>query len=123
MDVVGIGIDLVSVERIKKLWVRYKKRFENKVFTSEEVSYAFKKATPFQSLAGFFAAKEAYYKALGGYPGFSFKEIEVIKKHGRPFLRCKGRALEELNSKGIKEVFVSISHERDFAVAVVMLKK
>ena len=123
MDIVGIGIDLVSVERIRSIWNRYKKRFACRVFTSQEVEYAFKKANPFESLAGFFAAKEAYYKALGGYPGFSFKEIEVIKKHGRPFLRCKGRALEELNSKGIREVLVSISHERDFAVAVVMLKK
>ena len=122
MDIVGIGIDLVSVERIRSIWNRYKKRFACRVFTSQEVEYAFKKANPFESLAGFFAVKEAYYKALGGYSGFSFREIEVVRRGGAPFLKCKGRALEILNAKGVRDVLVSISHERELAVAVVILK-
>ncbi len=122
MDTLGIGVDIVSVERVKLLWVRYKKRFELKVFTPQEIKYAFKKKAPFQSLAGFFAAKEAYYKALGGYSGFSFKEIEVLKKNGVPVLHLKGNALAALNKKGAKETLLSISHEKDYAVAVVMLK-
>ncbi len=122
MDVIGIGIDLVSVKRIEILWKHYKKRFELKLFTLQELSYAFKKACPFQTLAGFFAAKEAYYKAVGGYSGFSFREIEVLKQNGAPVLHLTGKALQAFKKKQAKGVLVSISHEKEYAVAVVILK-
>ncbi|MEW6482066.1 MAG: holo-ACP synthase [bacterium] len=115
----GIGTDLVDVCRIKKAEKRWKERFLKKVFTEDELSYCNSRNNPYPHLAGRFAAKEAVMKALGvGWPGISFKDIEITNHSGPPEVILKGKAKEI--AKGLK-ILVSISHIDDkassFAIA------
>lgn len=123
MKPLGLGIDLVNINRIKKLHERYGERFLKKVFTQEELEYAFSKRYPYNSLASAFAVKEAFYKAIGGYSPFRFKEITLLRdlKSGNPFLRLTGTAREVFNNRGCQKVFLSISHEVEYTIAIVQL--
>lgn len=106
-----IGIDIVDVRRIAAMVERYGERFLDRVFTPAEISYAEKKKRSEESLAGRFAAKEAFMKASGRR--LVFREIEVLSDSGRPFIMYHGTRHDD----------VSISHERLYAVSVVMLKE
>lgn len=106
-----IGIDIVDVRRIAAMVERYGERFLGRVFTPAEISYAEKKKRSEESLAGRFAAKEAFMKASGRR--LVFREIEVLSDSGRPFIMYHGTRHDG----------VSISHERLYAVSVVMLKE
>ena len=104
-----IGIDIVDVARITKAIERYGDRFLDKVFTAEEIKYAKGKRKIGETLAGHFAAKEAFIKAMG--KGLPWKDMEVQHEEGRPFIIFRGNRYDG----------VSISHERTYAVAVVIL--
>ncbi len=106
-----IGIDIVDISRIAGMVERYGDRFLEKIFTPAEVSYAAKKKRKEESLAGRFAAKEAFMKASGRR--LAFRDIEVLSESGKPFIMYHGMRYDD----------VSISHERLFAVSVVMLKE
>lgn len=123
MKPLGLGIDLVNTSRIKKLCELYGERFLKKLYTHEELSYAFSKRNPYPSLAGSFAVKEAFYKAIGGYSPFRFREISLIRDPltGRPLLRLSGKAKEVFHDRGGQEVLLSISHESDYTIAIVHL--
>lgn len=104
-----IGIDIVQVSRITKAVDQYGDRFIEKVFTPEEVLYAKQKRRMGETLAGRFAAKEAFIKAVG--KGISWKNIEVHQQEGNPYIIFKGERFDN----------VSISHEKEYAVAVVQI--
>ena len=106
-----IGIDIVDISRIAGMVERYGDRFLEKIFTPAEVSYSAKKKRKEESLAGRFAAKEAFMKASGRR--LAFRDIEVLSESGKPFIMYHG----------IRYNDVSISHEKLFAVSVVMLKE
>ena len=124
-DVVGIGIDVVEVARIRKALERAPDRFRRRVFTEAEVAYCEARRDPYPHYAARFAAKEAAMKALGtGWAGgIAFPEIEVVREpSGRPGLRLHGRARERLACRGGRHVLVSLSHGREYAVAQVLLR-
>ena len=76
-----------------------------------------------QSLAGRFAAKEAFGKALGGFEGIVLKDIMVVnRRNGRPGLSVVNTAADALRKNGADRVHLSLSHERDYAVAMVVLE-
>jgi holo-[acyl-carrier protein] synthase len=102
-----IGIDIVDIARITKTIERYGDHFLDKVFTAEEIRYAKGKRRAGETLAGHFAAKEAFIKAIG--KSLPWKDIEVHHEEGKPFIR-----FHEERYDG-----VSISHERTYAVSVV----
>ncbi len=104
-----VGVDIVEVARIADAVEKYGDRFLNKVFTEEEIVYARGKRRIHESLAGRFAAKEAFMKASG--KRLIWKDIQVSQKEGRPFIRYHG-----VHYDG-----VSIAHERAYAVSVVMI--
>jgi holo-[acyl-carrier protein] synthase len=104
-----IGIDIVEVSRIEGAVQRFGDRFLNRVFTDEELEYVKGKKNRYQSLAGRFAAKEAFMKAIG--KGLSWREIGVSTSQGRPFIVYRGERYEG----------VSISHEKAYAVSVVII--
>jgi len=106
-----VGIDIVDVSRIANVIKRFGGRFLNKVFTGQELEYTGKKMRMQESLAGRFAAKEAFIKAHGEAVGW--KEIEILQQGGKPYIVFRGNIYRE----------VSISHERAFAVAVVVIGK
>jgi len=121
----GIGIDIIKIARFERALGRWGERLYKKVFTLEELSFCLKKAQPGKHLALRFAAKEAFLKALGigMFQGVAWKEIEILNDPlGRPQIRLMGEAERICRKKGIKEVFVSISHEEEYGIAQVLLE-
>lgn len=104
-----IGIDIVDISRIKAMIEKHGARFLDRVFTETEIGYARGKRRMEETLAGRFAAKEAFMKANGTW--LPWKDIEVQREDGRPFISFRGKRYNGL----------SISHERAYAVAVVTI--
>lgn len=124
--ILGIGVDIVEINRIKGILNRRPQRFLDRVFTEDELKdYRPHSERAVQQLAGRFAAKEAFMKALGTglTQGVRWKDIAVLSKPtGAPYLHLTGRTAELAKSRGTKATHVSISHSRDYAVAVVILE-
>ena len=120
--IVGIGIDVVEVERIEKAVRRFGDRFLKRVFTEQEIAYSMNKVHPYQKLATRFAAKEAAFKALG--TGVTrWKEAEtMIERSGKPNLNLYGKAAEQARSLGAVRNFMSASDTAQYAVAMVVLE-
>lgn len=115
----GVGVDIVEIKRLKKAINKWGDAFLNRVFTEDELKYSKSKKFPFQHLAGRFAAKEAVFKALGD-ASLEFKDIEVINdKRGKPSCKINGSA--KFKKRG--DIFISISHGKDYAVAQAVIEK
>lgn len=120
----GIGIDIVKIERIKIAVTRWDRKFLDRIFTENEILYAYKKKDPFLSLSVRFAAKEALIKAVGSSVAVSLKEIEVLNHEGgRPFISITGRLKSFFDDNLIRFTHLSLSHEQDYGVACVVLEK
>ncbi|MBW2038845.1 MAG: holo-ACP synthase [Deltaproteobacteria bacterium] len=121
----GIGIDILKIDRFERVLERWGDHLRKRVFTPHELSICHKKTRPGRHLALRFAAKEAFLKALGigMFQGVAWKEIEILNDPlGRPQMRVMGKAEKICQEKGIKEIFVSISHEKEYGVAQVLLE-
>ncbi|MBM4330334.1 MAG: holo-ACP synthase [Deltaproteobacteria bacterium] len=121
----GIGIDIVQIKRIEQDLERWGERFTQKVFTPGEIDYCLKKKTPSPNFAARFAAKEAFVKALGiGIRrGIHWKDVEVTRGPlGKPVLRLSGQALQVCAKEKIAGVFVSLTHDREYSSAIVVLE-
>jgi holo-[acyl-carrier-protein] synthase len=116
--IVGIGIDIAEIARIKRLLGR--EGFAEKIFTPSEIAFSEKHSAPEISLAGRFAAKEAIMKALGtGWAkGVSWRDITITHDEaGKPSVELTGEAGRIADRLGAAAIFVSISHTGDYAVA------
>ncbi len=123
--IVGIGVDLVEVERFRRTIERHGERFEARVFTDAERADCAGRADRAQALAARFAAKEAGMKALGtGWAaGVGFRQIEVVRgASGPPELRLRGPAALRFETLGARRALVSITHQPLVAAAVVVLE-
>jgi holo-[acyl-carrier protein] synthase len=110
---VGVGIDLLEIERLERALQRHP-RLAERIFTAAERDYAAARARPARHLAARFAAKEAVLKALGAGDGLGLGEIEVLG--GKPpRVRLSGRAAAVAAGRGVE---VSLTHSRDFAAAM-----
>lgn len=116
--IIGIGTDIIEIERIKLAIQAGEGRFSARVFTIGEIAYCQGKKNPYPSFAARFAAKEAVLKALGcGFSGVRWQDIEVVKQDGAPGIELRGRALELARERGINRVMISLSHSDSHAVA------
>lgn len=115
----AVGVDIVEVGRIARMVERWGERFLRRVYTPQELAYS--RGRPPQ-LAARFAAKEAAMKALGtGRRGVAWREVEVVGRRGQPpSLRLHGRARERARRLGLRSLALSLSHSRDYAVALVV---
>jgi holo-[acyl-carrier protein] synthase len=123
--VLGLGTDLIEIERIEASVERFGERFLERVFTAGEIAYCMKKRQSAESFAARFAAKEAGAKALGTgiSRGVSWREIEVRREMGqRPTLHFSGRAGELAKAMGVRSVQLTLSHSRTLAIAVVLVE-
>ena len=113
------GVDIIEIERIGRALERWGQRFLKRIYTEDEISYCRGRA---QNLAVRFAAKEAAMKALGtGLRGVGWKDIEVVRgSGGAPSIRLHGRALRRGESLGVRQLALSLSHSRKYAVAMVV---
>jgi holo-[acyl-carrier protein] synthase len=116
----GIGVDIIEITRIRAAVAN--DHFCRRVFTAVELSEG--RCAPHR-LAGFFAAKEAFLKALGtGLNGFAWREMEIGHDTlGAPQLQVTGKLVAYLAEKKVDRIHLSISHCREYAVAQVVLEK
>lgn len=121
--ILGIGIDIVHISRMKEWYA--KEDLLNRFFHPDELDEARSRGpSAVQSLAARFAAKEAYGKALGtGLRDLKLKDIRISsEKSGKPNLILYGTAERKFRQVGGSSAFVSLTHERDNAIAVVVLE-
>jgi len=122
--IIGIGCDIIKVERIQNA-ITKNSRFCEKLFTPAEIEYCSRKANSAQSFAARFAAKEAVMKALGtGWDGkVNWLDIEVINSaSGAPSIKLTGGAKEMADELKVKNICLSLAHEKDFALAYIILE-
>jgi holo-[acyl-carrier protein] synthase len=123
--IVGTGIDIAEVPRIRHSIERFGQRFLRRIFTAEEQRYCDSKANRVERYAARFAAKEAAMKALGtGWNyGVRWQDCEVVRKPGgRPTLAFHGKAGEFAAKLGVKNIAVSLTHTEEQAMAQVILE-
>jgi holo-[acyl-carrier protein] synthase len=113
------GVDIIEIDRIQRVLERWGDRFLRRIYTEGEASYCRGRA---QNLAARFAAKEATMKALGtGLRGVGWRDIEVVRNEaGAPSLVLHGRAQVRAETLGVRELALSLSHSRNYAVAFVV---
>ena len=118
-----IGIDLVGVGKIRKIFARAKTLRES-VFTPEELRYSWERKDPYVCLAALFAVKEALFKALGtGLSGeMDWRDVEVQRgTSGTTVLRLCGKTARVADEMGVIRHALSLSHTKDYGIATVLL--
>jgi holo-[acyl-carrier protein] synthase len=123
--IVGSGVDLAEVPRIKASIERYGARFIERIYTPAEIAYVERKANRFERYAARFAAKEAGMKAIGtGWRhGVRWQDFEVANlRSGKPTLRFHGVAAQFAAKLGVRNVALSLTHTKEMAMAHVILE-
>ena len=123
--ILGTGVDLAEVARIRHAVERYCQRFIGRIYTPGEIAYVERKANRYERYAGRFAAKEAGMKAIGtGWKrGVRWQDFEVANLlSGRPTLRLHGEAAKIAEGLGVKSVHLSITHTAELGMAHVILE-
>ncbi|HEY7654549.1 MAG TPA: holo-ACP synthase [Methylomirabilota bacterium] len=122
--VLGVGVDLTQMPRLRRVVARWDERFLQRVFTEQEIAYCRRRRDPIPHFAARFAAKEATLKALGTglRMGVNWRELEVRRERGQaPTMVLSGRCLAIAEAKGGRRVLLSLSHDGDYALAQAML--
>ncbi len=123
--IVGTGVDLCEVGRIRDSIARYGKRFTERIYTPLEIAYVERKANRYERYAARFAAKEAGMKAIGtGWRGgVRWQDFEVVNlPTGRPTLRLHGKAAEYATHLGVTQISLSLTHTAELGMAHVILE-
>jgi holo-[acyl-carrier protein] synthase len=123
--IVGTGVDLAEVPRIRASIERFGDRFVQRIFTPAEIAYVERKANRYERYAARFAAKEAGMKAIGtGWRrGVTWRDFEVANlPSGKPTLRLHGVAAEFAAKLGVKNVSLSLTHTAELGMAHVILE-
>lgn len=121
----GIGVDIIEVKRVKKQ-LDENNGFKEKIFSEKEIKYCDAKKNKEENYAARFAAKEAFFKALGtGWRfGLEFKEIEILGDElGKPEIKLYGKTREFVKENNLKNFHVSVSHLKEIATAFVIIEK
>jgi holo-[acyl-carrier protein] synthase len=120
--VIGIGIDIIEIDRIKKSVDQFGDHFLNKIYTKKELEYSLSKSNKYQHLAARFAAKEAIYKALSSDTDtvYSWQDVEIYNEtNGLPKVNFYGSLKDYLNAT--KQLKISMSHSENYVTCVAIL--
>jgi holo-[acyl-carrier protein] synthase len=123
--ILGIGIDIIEVDRIAKSYERFGDRFLNRILLPGEIQYCLSHKVPGPFLAARFAAKEAISKAFGTGIGaqLSWQDMEICRKEsGEPYVVLHGGGEKLLKERGARMVLISLSHTQAHAAAVAVLE-
>jgi holo-[acyl-carrier protein] synthase len=123
--ILGTGIDLAEVPRIRTSFERFGLKFRDRLYTAREIAYVERKANRFERYAARFAAKEAGMKALGtGWRrGVRWQDFEVINlPSGRPTLQLHGAAKEIATQLGVRAIQLSLTHTAEYGQAFVIFE-
>jgi holo-[acyl-carrier protein] synthase len=118
-----VGSDICSIKRVEEVYSRYGERFLDRILTASEKAYALSRPKDLMArVAGRFAAKEATSKVLGtGFSGIGWKDIEVVRlRSGEPTIKLHGRALAVAERRGLSSFELTMSHEKEYAIAFVL---
>jgi holo-[acyl-carrier protein] synthase len=119
----GIGIDIVHIDRMRTVTEKWGEKFLRRVFSGQEISYCSRKINPYPSFAVRFAAKEAFIKAIGAEIPVSFTDIEVVlSATGKPSFNFSEKIIRYFTVKRITSAHLSLSHDREYGVASVVLE-
>jgi holo-[acyl-carrier protein] synthase len=120
--VLGIGIDIIEIERIKKSVDDYGEAFLKKIYTQTEIKYSISRPNKYQHLAARFAAKEAIYKALSSDTDkvYSWQDVEIYNEiNGLPKVNFYGELKDYLNDN--RQLKISMSHSENYVTCVAIL--
>jgi holo-[acyl-carrier protein] synthase len=119
MNLLGVGTDLVEIERFR-LAMQRRERLPERLFSDDERAYGFRHRDPAPRFAARFAAKEAVMKALGvGLGAFKLRDVEVVRQRsGAPVIALYGKAAELAAAQGVTEWRLSLTHTDLVAMAV-----
>ena len=120
--VLGIGIDIIEIDRIKQSIDKYGDAFLNKIYTETEINYSLARKNKYQHLAARFAAKEAIYKALSSDTDYiySWQDIEIYNEsNGLPRVQLSGSLKDYLGTE--KELKISMSHSDNYVTCVAIV--
>jgi len=123
--IVGTGVDLAEVPRVRTAIERFGLRFVERIYTAAEIAYVERKANKYERYAARFAAKEAGMKAIGtGWrQGVRWQDFEVANlPSGKPTLRFHGVAASFADKLGVKNVALSLTHTAEYGMAHVILE-
>jgi holo-[acyl-carrier protein] synthase len=123
--IVGTGIDLAEVPRVRASIERFGQRFVTRIYTPAEIAYVERKANRFERYAARFAAKEAGMKAIGtGWRrGVTWQDFEVVNlPSGKPTLRFHGVAAEFARRLGVRNIALSLTHTSELGMAHLILE-
>lgn len=122
--ILGVGIDIIEIDRIKESIDRFGDHFLNKIYTPVELEYCLSKHNKYQHFAARFAAKEAIYKALSDEWGkdISWHDMEIMNKpNGLPIVKFSGNLAEFANMD--KDIKISMSHSDNYVACVAIVYK
>jgi holo-[acyl-carrier protein] synthase len=123
--VLGTGIDIIEVARIAASYEKFGERFVNRILLPDEIAYCLTNKDPAPFLAARFAAKEAISKAFGTGIGaaLGWRDMEIRKKEsGEPFAVLHGKGKKLFETRGAKQLAVSLSHTDNYAAAMAVLE-
>jgi holo-[acyl-carrier protein] synthase len=123
--IVGTGVDLAEVPRIRAAIERHGRRFIERIYTPAEIAYVERKANRYERFAARFAAQEAGMKAIGtGWRrGVRWQDFEVANlPSGKPTLRLHGKAARFAEALGVKSIALSLTHTAELGMAHVILE-
>jgi len=126
VSIFGVGVDIVQIDRMLKSIEKHGETFARKILHDNELEIYCQYKSKERFLAKRFAAKEAFAKALGTgiVDGVTLPRIQIVNdKHGKPELRLHGRTKDVIESLGVVNCFLSISDEKHYAIAQVILEK
>jgi holo-[acyl-carrier protein] synthase len=123
--ILGVGIDIIEVARIRSSYERFGERFVNRILLPNEIAYCLSHKVPAPFLAARFAAKEAISKAFGTGIGaqLGWRDMEVGRKEsGEPFVILHDGGKKLLGERNARVVLISLSHTQEHAAAVAILE-
>ncbi|MGD0348796.1 MAG: holo-ACP synthase [Verrucomicrobiota bacterium] len=123
--ILGIGIDIIEVARVKASYERFSERFLNRLLLADEIAYCLSHKNPAPFLAARFAAKEAISKAFGTGVGarLGWHDMEIRRKQsGEPFVVLHGKGEKLFASRKAKRLLVSLSHTENYAAVTAILE-
>ncbi|HMA59019.1 MAG TPA: holo-ACP synthase [Halanaerobiales bacterium] len=122
-EVIALGVDILEVDRIKEIIEKRGDKFLKRVFTPKEIKYCQSQKRSIESFAVRFSAKEAFIKAIESEINIPYQDIEVDKKaNKKPKINLHGKALLAAEEKNVAEILVSLSHEKNYVTANIILK-
>jgi holo-[acyl-carrier protein] synthase len=124
--ILGTGIDIIEVARIASSYEKFGERFVNRILLPDEIAYCLSHKKPAPFLAARFAAKEAISKAFGTGIGaaLGWQDMEIRRKEtGEPFVILHGKGGKLFETRGAKQLHVSLSHTQNYAVATAVLER